>query len=388
MQEFEDVVVMGGGVIGSSIAYFLLSSEQFDGTVTVIDIEPYSASSNWSGLRQQFSLPENIQMAQFAKEFLTGISGFLGSAENPINLNFRETGFLFLAADEDIAAMYGVNNLQKHYGVPVGLLDTDDLCRGYPWLNIEGLAGGSLGLSGEGVFDSGKLLSAYRKKAVTLGARYLSGRVVGMDIRNERVKSIELADGQRIFAGVFINAAGSDVKKISHLAEIEIAVIQRKRQVFSFSCKTEIKNCPFVTDPTGVTLQQQDRIFFSSWLPPVKHDQPKPDNKIDYAWFEGHIWPILSHRIPAFRNITMEGAATQYFDYNLLDQNPVIGPHPDLRNFFFATGFLDFSSQASPAVGRALAELVCFGEYHSLDLSRFSFSRMVTDEAILEHNVP
>lgn len=387
MQEFEDVVVIGGGVIGSSIAYFLLSSDDFSGSVTVIDIESVIADPQWSSLRQQFSTPENIQMAQFAAEFFGGISGFLGSADNPVNLNFRETGFLFLVGDEDIARMYGVNGLQKQYGVPVGLLDTDDLLRGFPWINTEGLAGGSLGLSGEGAFDGEKLLSAYREKAVTLGARYVSGKVISLDTRNARINSIELTDGQRVSADVFINSAGSGAAAISRLAGIELAISRRKRQVFSFSCRTGIGDCPFITDPSGVNLRREGSVYYSSCLPPVKHESFNTDSRIDYAWFEEHIWPILSHRIPAFRNITMEGAKTEYFGYNLLDQNPVIGPHPDLGNFLFAAGFLDYSAQASPAVGRAIAELLCFGEFRSLDLSRFSFSRMVTGDAILEHNV-
>ena len=153
MEATQDIVIIGGGVIGSSIAYFLKSMAGFDGIITVLEKDPSyefgSTARSWGGVRQQFSTPENILMSQFMQEFLGQITHHLAIDDTPVDVGYREYGYLFLAEDRHIPLLYTNNAIQRKLGVNVGLLDSDDLARGYPWMNVSDLAGGSLGLSGE-----------------------------------------------------------------------------------------------------------------------------------------------------------------------------------------------------------------------------------------------
>jgi len=386
MQVSEDVVIIGGGVIGTSIAYFLQSSDDFDGSVLVVETEVDSQNSTWGGLHQQFSIPENIRMAQFAQEFLGELSRFLSVEDKPVNVDYRENGFLFLIKDQDIPMLYSMNSLHQQHGASVSLLDPEDLSHGFPWLNIRDLAGGSLGLAGEGELNAEFLRKAFRQKAISLGARFQKVKLVDIAKDKDRVSAVTLSNGQTICLNVFINAAGTESARIARMAGINLPVEARNQQTFSFNCRATIENCPFVVDPTGVYFRQDGNLFYAGCTPSGEKYPNGVGTEIDYDLFEEHIWPILSHRIPAFRIITMEKAWSEHCTYNVFDQSPVLGSHPGLRNFYFANGFMGRSAQASPAVGRAIAELINFGSYRTLDLSRFSFERMVTGEAILEHN--
>ena len=91
--------------------------------------------------------------------------------------------------------------------------------------------------------------------------------------------------------------------------------------------------------------------------------------------------------MPAFESIKLENAWAGHYAYNILDQNAILGSHPEITNFFFANGFSGHGLQQSPAVGHAIAELITHGEYRTLDLSRLSFSRVTAGDAILERNI-
>lgn len=387
MQVTEDVVIIGGGVIAASIAYFLQSSDSFNGSVLVIETEVNNRKSSWGGFHQQFSLPENIGMAQFAQEFLAELNRFLGIEDNPVNVHYRNNGFLFLVEDRDVPTLYSKNSLHQQHGLSVGLLDPVDLARGFPWLNSGDLAGGSLGLAGEGGLDVGMLRNAFRQKAISLGVRFQVGEIVNIVNSKDRVNKITLSNGQSICFNILINAAGTYSAKIAGLAGVSLPVESRKRQTFSFSCRAILEKIPIVVDPTGVHFRQEGNLFYAGCASQLKTDSNCTNADIDYDWFENHIWPVLSNRIPAFRKITMEKASSEHYACNVLDQSPVVGLHPELGNFYFANGFMGRSAQASPAVGRAVAELIIFRNYRTLDLSRFSFERLVTGKAILEHTV-
>ncbi|TNE40436.1 MAG: FAD-binding oxidoreductase [Alphaproteobacteria bacterium] len=391
MQENQDIVIIGGGVIGSSIAYFLKSSATSTDRITVIEKDPTyefgSTARSWGGVRQQFSTPENIRMSQFTQEFLGRLTQYLSVDGSPVNVGYREEGYLFLAEDRHIPLLYSNNTLQRVEGVNVALLDPDDLAKRYPWMNVADLAGGSFGLSGEGCLDAYSLNQAFKKKAQSLGVTYLKAEAAGFEKSKGRISAVTLANGEKLTAGIVVNAAGPAAAKVAAWAGIDLRVRPKKRLAFSFSCRENISGCPLVVDPSGVHFRPEGKQFLAGCSPDPANDPTCEDFEIDYGWFEEHIWPILAHRVPAFEAIKLENAWAGHYAYNLLDQNAILGPHPEIANFYFANGFSGHGLQQSPAVGRAISELVLHGGYQTLDLSRFNFERMVTGKAILEHNV-
>ena len=391
MEATQDIVIIGGGVIGSSIAYFLKSMAGFDGIITVLEKDPSyefgSTARSWGGVRQQFSTPENILMSQFMQEFLGQITHHLAIDDTPVDVGYREYGYLFLAEDRHIPQLYTNNAIQRKLGVNVGLLDSDDLARGYPWMNVSDLAGGSLGLSGEGRLDAYSLNQAFRKKSISLGVRFLKAEAIGLEVEAKQVSAVLLKDGSRLRSGYVVNAAGPTASEVAGWAGIDLPVRSRKRFAFSFSCRTEVSGCPLVIDPSGVHFSPEGRQFIAGCSPDPENDPDCSDFEIDYGWFEEHIWPILAHRVPAFESIKLENAWAGHYAYNILDQNAILGSHPEITNFFFANGFSGHGLQQSPAVGRAIAELITHGEYRTLDLSRLSFSRVTAGDAILERNI-
>ncbi|MEH6404255.1 MAG: FAD-binding oxidoreductase [Sneathiella sp.] len=386
-----DSVIIGGGVIGSAIAYFL--SAQSKGTLKIAVIEKDPSYQNGStarsagGIRQQFSTPENIRISQFGGDFIRNITKHLSVDGDAVHVSFEEKGYLFLAQQAQIPILYNNNAIQKQENVPVALLDPEDLAHSYPWMNIADLAGGSLGLEGEGWLDAYGLNQAFRKKAISQGVTYIKDEAYGLEATGSRINAVLLRDKGRIGCGALVNAAGVAAAEVAGWAGIDLAVRPKKRFVYSFTCRTEIKGCPLTVDPSGVYFRPEGGQFITGCSPEASNDPDCNDFDVDYSWFEEHIWPILANRVPAFEAIKMENAWAGHYAYNLLDQNAVLGPHPDIKNFYFANGFSGHGLQQSPAVGRALAETILSGSYQTLNLQRFSFQRMLDKKPLSEINV-
>jgi len=386
-----DSVIIGGGVIGSAIAYFLSTQSNGSLKIAVIERDPSyqdgSTARSAGGIRQQFSTPENIRISQFGGDFIRNISQHLSVDGDPVHVSFEEKGYLFLAQDTQIPILYNNNAIQKQENVPVALLDPEDLARSYPWMNISDLAGGSLGLEGEGWLDAYGLNQAFRKKAISQGVTYLKDEACGLEANGSQITAVLLKEAGRIGCGTLVNAAGVQAATVAEWAGINLAVRSKKRFVYSFSCRTEIEGCPLTVDPSGVYFRPEGGQFITGCSPDPANDPDCHDFDVNYDWFEEHIWPILANRVPAFEAIKMENAWAGHYAYNLLDQNAVLGPHPSISNFYFANGFSGHGLQQSPAVGRALAEIILNGSYQTLDLQRFSFQRMLDKEPLSEINV-
>jgi len=384
-----DVVIIGGGVVGSAIAFFLSTDKSVNITVVEKDSSYQFGSTARSagGIRQQFSTPENIRISQYAVEFLRNISDHLSIDGDPVDVSFIEGGYLFLAGDTQIPILYNNNAVQKREGVPVALLDPDDLKRSFPWMNVEDLAGGSIGLEGEGWLDAYGLNQAFRKKAISNGVRYIKDEVVSLGSAKNKIIWAHLKESGKIEGDTFVNAAGPRAADIANMAGIKLAVHPKKRFVYSFSCRQEISTCPLTIDPSGVYFRPEGHQFITGGSPLADNDPDCLDFDVDYSWFEEHIWPILANRVPAFEAIKMENAWAGHYACTHLDQNAVLGAHPEISNFYFANGFSGHGLQQSPAVGRAIAELIISGSYQSLDLSCFNFERLLTGAAIHEINI-
>ena len=393
MMQIYDVVIIGGGVIGSAIAYFLKASPHFKGDVVVIERDPsYSKAStprSLGGVRQQFSIRENIEIGLFGVDFVKRASQYLSVDNEPVELGWRELGYLFLASPEGQRILTENQQLQSQCGAKIEILNPENLKIKFPWLNTDGIALGSFGYEGEGWLDPSLLLGAFRAKARALGATFLYNDVTEIVKHKQKISSVILDSGVQVGCSFLVNAAGAWAGAVAELAKIQLPVVPKKRIIYGLDCREELNpKLPLVIDSSGVFIRSEGPGFVCGVSPPAHLDPDSWDDmEIDYPLFDDIIWPAIAHRIPAFEAVKVTNAWAGWYDYNTLDQNGVIGPHGEIDNFLFANGFSGHGLQQSPAIGRAIMELITFGEYRTIDLSRFSYERIIRGLALTERNV-
>jgi glycine/D-amino acid oxidase-like deaminating enzyme len=386
------VVIVGGGAIGSAIAAFTLGEPSFDGSVTVIERDPTyaraSSALSASSIRQQFSTAVNIEIGRFGIEYLRRADEHLTVDGIAPGLGLTERGYLFLASGEGALVLERNHALQRAHGVDVALLDPVSLRSRFPWLSSEGIAQGSLGLSGEGWFDGHSLMQAFRRKARASGARYVTAEAVGFEMRGDAVAAVRLADGGTIGADCVVNAAGPWAARVAAWAGVELPVHARRRTVFVLECPASLPDCPLVIDPSGLWFRPEgERRFIAGLGPDAANDPDDAPLDPEHERFEGELWPILARRVPAFEALRVSNAWDGYYEVNTFDHNGIVGFHPRVRNLVLANGFSGHGLQQSPAVGRGVAELLAHGRYVTLDLSPLAFERIERAEPLIELNV-
>lgn len=388
--ETRDVVIVGGGIIGSSIACFLAMESAFDGSVLVVERDPAYAGASTAlsagGVRHQFSTEQNVRMSLFATEFLRNSSKLLTVDDHVPDVGFRENGYLFLATEAGGEILRENHAVQTRLGADIERLDPDALAKRFPGLNTVDLAAGCYGLSGEGYLDPHGLLQAFKRKARSLGVTYVEDEVVAIRTNGNRVHGVVCRDTGQHDCGYVINAAGAAAARVAAMAGIDhFPVHCRKRCIFTFEANGAGADWPLTVDPSGVYFRPEGQQFLCGVGPDP--DPDCDDFEVDYNLFEEVIWPVLAHRIPAFEALRPGAAWAGHYACNTFDQNAILGPHPELENFLFANGFSGHGLQQAPAVGRYLSELIAFGEPRSLDLSTLGYARISTNTPFREQNV-
>ncbi len=384
-----DVVIVGGGVIGSAIAYFLRL--EGDCRVTVVERDPSyaraSSSLSGSSIRQQFSCPVNIGLSQFGIDFLRGVGQHLAVDGEAPAIGLREPGYLYLASAAGVAGMRANNAVQVECGAKTALLAPGALRARFPWLDTEGLALGSLGLEGEGWFDGPALMQAFRRKARALGAAYVHADVVGLERRGPSVAAVVLGGGERLACGTVVNAAGPYARAVAGFAGLELPVQARKRSVFVLACKADLPGCPLVIDTSGVWFRPEGDRFLAGWSPPEEQDPEEFGLEVDHAQFDDVVSPALAARVPAFEAVRVTGAWAGHYEYNTFDRNGLLGRHPDVTNLVFANGFSGHGMQQAAGVGRGISELILHGAYQTQDLSALDVGRVGAGRPLRELNI-
>jgi glycine/D-amino acid oxidase-like deaminating enzyme len=146
---------------------------------------------------------------------------------------------------------------------------------------------------------------------------------------------------------------------------------------------------PLMVEPSGIYIRPEGEVFICGGAEEEAGEARAADDDFEVAYdlFEDRLWPALATQVPALEELKLVRAWAGHYDYNTLDQNAVIGPHPEIRNLIFANGFSGHGLQQAPAAGRAVAELITEGRYTSLDLSAFGYQRIVENRPIFELNV-
>jgi FAD-dependent oxidoreductase domain-containing protein 1 len=383
-----DVVIVGGAAVGSATAYFLKADLGFAGSVAVIERDPtYSHAATTlsaASIRQQFSTPENIRMSRFGVETFRALKERFGA---DADIGFRERGYLLLASETGVDTLTQNHEVQAAEGADIVLMDREALADHFRWLKTSDLALGAFGRTGEGWFDAHSLLTLLRTAARQKGATYIHGEVTGIVRDGNRITGASLADGARISCGTMVNAAGPQAGDVAALAGVPLPVEPRKRCVFVVACRTALPGMPLMVDPTGVWIRPEGEVHICGVSPPEESDPRAKDFEVDYSQFDEVVWPILAHRVPAMEALKLQRAWAGHYDYNTLDQNAIIGRHPEISNLIFANGFSGHGLQQSPAAGRAVAELILHGKFVALDLSIFGYERVTEGHAVRELNV-
>jgi FAD-dependent oxidoreductase domain-containing protein 1 len=386
-----DVVIVGSGIVGSAVAYFLATDPGFGGRIAIVERDTSyrdcSTARSAGGLRQQFSTPENIAMSRFTLAIIRELQARFGP---DADVAFREQGYLILAGTGGEALLSENVALQRSMGADVVLLSAVELAARFPWLATEGVVAGSFGQSGEGWFDPPSLANLFRKAAVAAGAVVVHDKVTGIDI-GDRVAAVSLACGGRIACGSLVIAAGAWSGELAALAGVRLPVEPRKRLIFVVDCRQTpeaLRQAPLTTDPGGVWFRPEGRFFLCGRSPEESREPPIGDlDDIDHAFFEQEVWPSLAACVPAFESLKVVNAWAGYYDYNTLDQNAVIGAHPEIANLYLATGFSGHGVQQGAAAGRAIADLVVHGTYRTIDLTRLGYARVAENAPLPERNV-
>lgn len=386
-----DVVIVGGAATGSSLAYFLSASASFDGSILVIEkdasYQKCATALSAASIRHQFSTPENIQLSQFGTEFLRHFGDTLAVDGDRPDVGFQEKGYLFLSTPGGEKVMRENNALQRSLGADIVLKTPAELKATWPWLNVEDLALGSYGVTGEGWLDAYGMMRAFRRKAIAQGVTYIEDEVVAINKAGRTVTGVTLKSGRKIACATLVNAAGTGAAALSAQVGVVLPQESRKRCVFYFTCPEKIADCPMVIDPSGAYFHPEGEGFIGGIQPPQDQDPECFDYDVQHELFDELLWPILAARVPAFEALRCEHAWAGHYDYNTFDQNVILGYHPAVENMVYANGFSGHGMQQSPAVGRGLAELIEFGKYRSLDLSRMSWERVLNNQPIVEQNV-
>ncbi len=384
-----DVVIIGGGVIGSSIAYNL-ANDGFDGSVLVIEKDrTYEFASTTlcaGGVREQFSLPGNIKIVQYSLNIFENFDELMTVDKEKAHANFIQHGYLILGNEINWPTIKKNYATQKELGVRVSLLSPDDIKELVPHMNTEGLLGATFGAR-DGSLDPYGVMQGYIRKAKKLGVEYLYEEVKSIELRKEKIETVTTDRGSTISCRIVINAAGPYAKVVGKMAGVDLPIDPTRRMVFLFDPKEKFDyQLPFVFNDDGKLYFRQETgkmILVGKNIP----EKPGFNFSWDQDFFMDDVWPGMAARIAVLDTGKLIRGWAGLYALNKMDQNAIIGQLGDIEGFYGAVGFSGHGLMQSPAVGKCMSELIQFGKFQSVDLSCFSFDRFKAGKLIFEDKI-
>ena len=368
MHDRADVVVVGGGVVGSSVALHLC--ERAPGMrVVVVERDPtYARASSrlaTGGIRQQYGSRLNVAMAQHSIRFYAGFDARAAAAGCPVRAWFRQRGYLFLASLATAEALARRFELQRASGARVERWEPPDIAARVPGLQCDDIAFGMFGPD-DGYLDPREVLAGFRLLAGHAGATYLGGEVVHVDREAGQVAGVvvETETGMRtIDAPVVVNAAGAYARAVGALAGIDLPVEPVRQHLFRLELARPLPTrIPMIVDPDGTHWRLDDprspgdpeRLVIGRSRP----DEPGGENfTCDEGRLTAEMLPALQHRYPVADVCRVAEAWTGLYEMTP-DHNALIGIHPAAPGFVVAAGFSGHGLMLAPATGLVVASLI------------------------------
>ena len=384
-----NVVVIGGSIMGSSLAYHMAMAGEA-AAVRIIEPDPSyewaAAPRSAGGVRLMHSLPENIEMSRYGQAVYRDFAQLMDVNGEPGIFPFRDYGYLHLVAGAKKVQTIEQNlRTQQEFGAPNELLDRIALSERFPYLRTDDIDAGLFGPK-DGFIDPFAAVMGMRRKAISLGVEYIKDRVVGVEAGASRVTGVQLASGRSISAEVVVNLAGAWAPEVCAMVGMSIPVEPLSRPSFYFETMDRLAPMPLTKDPSGVAFRTEGNGFATGLTRQDTSSGFQWDiGEAEYNLFESELWPALAHRVKAFEHLKLKRTWAGHYAMNRFDGNAIIGPWiGGLENFYVATGFSGAGLQKGPAIGRALCELLLHGRYQTIDLSRLSYARIINNQPLFE----
>lgn len=378
--ERADVVIVGGGVIGASIAYHLASKGVTDVAVIERDrLGSGSTSRNAGGIRLQFSTEINVRLSQRSLPRLERFADEMG-----VNPDFRQVGYLFLiTTDADAAAFERSLALWSRLGVPARRLDQQQVNALFPQLRVDDVRFATF-CEKDGHLDSTALLNGYVARARDKGVRFCEGEAVtAIERDNGRVTGVRTARG-RIATETIVDAAGPWGAQVAALAGVDLPITPLRRQIFVTDPVPGLdRDFPLTVEmATSFYCHRESGGVLMGMADPT--DKPGFDDSVNWDFLPTLVERALDRLPPMEKAKVKTGWAGFYEDTP--DKHPILGRIEGLPGFLSAAGFSGHGLMHAPAAGEAIAELVVDGKT-TLDLSALSHDRFARGALIREHNV-
>ncbi|HET9408863.1 MAG TPA: FAD-dependent oxidoreductase [Candidatus Sulfotelmatobacter sp.] len=377
-----EVVIIGGGIVGSSIAYHLTAA----GCRNVLVIERESAQGKGStgksmgGVRAQFSTPVNIQMSLYSIPFYSSFEERLGYP-----CDYRPQGYLFCATkDSHLAYLQANFEKQKAMGLKnVRLISGDEIRAMFPQLRGEDIVGGSF-CSTDGFVDPYSAMTGFMTWAAEHGAQLWKNTVV-TGIRREglEIAAVETSRGE-VSTRKVVNCAGAWAAEVSRFAGVDLPVEPLRRMLVPSEPFDEFPHtAPMIIDMSnGFHFRPESRGFLLAWNDP--EETPGFKTEFDSGFVE-KILTRAADRVPCFANLPVNPKRGWAGLYEMTpDHHPILGEAPEVTGFFLANGFSGHGVMHAPATGKILSDLILNGTTDLIDASLLSLARFAEGRTIHE----
>jgi sarcosine oxidase subunit beta len=381
-----DVVIIGGGIVGSSIAYFLTAA----GCKGVLVIERESSQGKGStgksmgGVRAQFATPVNIQMSLYSIPFYAAFDEQLGYP-----CGYQAQGYLFCATNDQHMAYLRTNyECQLRLGLKQArLISGDDIRSMFPQLRGVDIVGGTF-CPTDGFVDPYSAMIGFMSWAADHGAELWKNTLVtGIQKDASGITGIETSRGS-VSTRMIVNCAGAWAASVGEMAGVNLPVEPLRRMLVPTEPFDQFpRSAPMIIDMSnGFHFRPEGLGFLLAWNDPEETPGYKAD--FDPAFVE-KILTRAADRVPAFANVAVNPKRAWAGLYEMTpDHHPILGPTPDVPGFFLANGFSGHGVMHAPATGKILSDLILHGKTDLIDpsllnLARFSEGRMIEETAVL-----
>ncbi|MGA2476637.1 MAG: FAD-dependent oxidoreductase [Terriglobia bacterium] len=386
MTKSAEVVIVGGGIVGSSIAYHL--TDQGCSNVLVLEREAHqglgSTGKSMGGVRAQFATKVNIQMSLYSIPFLARFEELTGHPSG-----YRPQGYLFVASSKGHLEYLRANQARQ---VELGfeqaeLLKPEDVLRIVPQLRADDVVGGSF-CSTDGFVDPYSVMNGFAARAVERGARIEKGvEVTAILWDDSGVVGVETTRG-RVQTRTVVNAAGPWAAQVARMACVQLPVEPLRRMLVPTEPFPQIAHqAPMTIDmATGFHFRPEGLGLLLAWNDP--EEKPGFKTTFDSAFVE-KILMCAVKRVPCFEDLQVNPARGWAGLYEMTpDHHAILGPVPQVPGLFLANGFSGHGVMHSPASGKILADLILNGtsslvDTRALSVERFAEGRLIEESVVL-----